>query len=170
MIALGAVPAGAAKRAPPQRIIAVGDLHGDFHAWVQIAQAAGIADAGGHWAGGPAALVQMGDITDRGPDSLKIIRNLQQLQTEAPRTGGRVIVVLGNHEAMNLLGDNRYTTPGEYAAFVDGSSASRRDQVYERNRQAIEASYHAKDPSLSEVAIRQAWLKATPLGWAEHRL
>src|SRR5215210_7017798 len=126
MIALGGAPARAVKPAPPQRIISVGDLHGDFQAWMQIAQAAGIADAGGHWAGGPATLVQMGDIIDSGPDSLKIIRNLQQLQAEAPRTGGRVIVVLGNHEAMNLLGDNRYTTPGEYAAFVDDRSPARR--------------------------------------------
>src|SRR5205085_8748790 len=34
--------------APPQRIIAVGDLHGDFDAWQTIARNAGIIDAGGH--------------------------------------------------------------------------------------------------------------------------
>jgi hypothetical protein len=160
----------AAPSSQPQRIVAVGDLHGDYDAWIAIARAAGLIDPSGRWAGGKTILVQLGDVTDREPDSLRIIRSLQQLQRQALHSGGKVIIVLGNHEAMNLLADNRYTTPGEYAAFVDGSSASRRDQVYERNRQAIEASYHAKDPSLSEVAIRQAWLKATPLGWAEHRL
>src|SRR6478672_2737007 len=111
----------------PQRIVAVGDLHGDFKAWQDIARGAGVIDPGGHWSGGKATLVQLGDVTDREPDSLKIIRSLQQLQREAPRKGGKVIVVLGNHEAMNLLGDNRYTTAGEYAAFADSQSAARRD-------------------------------------------
>src|SRR5690242_11446157 len=130
--------ASQAFAAPAQRIIAVGDLHGDFQAWQDIARGAGLIDANGHWAAGKTILVQMGDVTDREPDSLKIIRSLEQLQREAPRKGGKAIVVLGNHEAMNLLGDNRYTTPGEYAAFVDAQSAARRDRVYEVNRAKLE--------------------------------
>lgn len=135
-----------------------------------IARAAGLVDQRGRWAGGSATLVQLGDVTDRGPDSLKIVHSLQQLQKEAPRKGGKVIVVLGNHEAMNLLGDFRYTTPGEYAAFVDGQSVTRRDRVYETNRAVIEATYRAKDPKLAADAIRADWMKETPLGWVEHRL
>ena len=150
----------------PARIVAVGDLHGDFSAWQDIARDAGLIDANGHWAGGKTVLVQMGDMTDRGDDSLKIVRSLQQLQKEAPRHGGKVVVVLGNHEAMNLLGDFRYTTPGEFAAFADANSAARRDQFYEANRAAIEAASKGKDPK----QVRDAWIKATPLGWVEHRL
>ena len=127
-------------------------------------------DPRGHWAGGNTILVQLGDVTDRGPDSLKIVRSLQQLQKEAPRKRGRVIVVLGNHEAMNLLGDFRYTTPGEYAAFVDGQSAARRDRLYELNKAAVEAAYRAKDPRVTSEAIKQAWLADKPLGWVEHKL
>src|SRR4051794_18060263 len=81
----------------PQRIIAVGDLHGDLNAWLTIARAAGIMGPDGHWAGGPTTLVQLGDIADRGPGTLGIIQSLQQLQREAPKTKGNVIVVLGNH-------------------------------------------------------------------------
>ena len=117
-----------------QRIVAVGDLHGDYQAWITIARAAALVDARNHWTGGKTILVQLGDVTDRGADSLKIVRSLQQLQKEAPRKGGKAIVALGNHEAMNLIGDNRYTTPGEYAAFADAQSAARRDRVYEANR------------------------------------
>jgi len=124
---LANVPAMAAA---PQRIIAVGDLHGDYQAWLAIAHVAGVMDGANHWSGGKTILVQMGDITDREPDSLQIVRSLQQLQKEAPRKCGKVIVVLGNHEAMNLTGDNRYTTPGEFAAFADSGSAARRDRVY----------------------------------------
>jgi hypothetical protein len=153
----------------PQRIVAVGDLHGDYDAWAQIARAAGIVDSRGHWAGGKTIFVQMGDVTDRGADSLKIVRSLQQLQREAPARGGRVVVILGNHEAMNVIGDYRYTTPGEYAAFADDQSPARRERTFELNRARLEANYRAKDPNMSPAAIRDAWLKDTPLGWVEHR-
>jgi len=154
----------------PQRIVAVGDLHGDFQAWHDIARGAGIEDATGHWSGGKTTFVQLGDITDRGPDSLKIVRNLQQLQREALRKGGKVIVVLGNHEAMNLIGDNRYTTPGEYAAFADGQSGARRDRVYEANRAQLEAFYKAQDPKITPEQVRAKWMAEHPLGWVEHKL
>ncbi len=155
---------------PQQRIVAVGDLHGDFQAWQNISHGAGIADGNGHWSGGKTILVQLGDVTDRGPDSLKIIRNLQELQREAPRKGGKVIVVLGNHEAMNLLGDNRYTTAGEYAAFADGQSAARRDRVYEANRAQLEAFYKTQDPKITPEQAREKWMADHPLGWVEHKL
>jgi hypothetical protein len=156
--------------APQQRIIAVGDLHGDYEAWLAIARAAGLIDARNHWAGGNTTLVQMGDITDRGPDSLKIVRNLQQLQKEAGRKGGKVVVLLGNHEAMNLVGDNRYTTAGEYAAFTDSQSQQRRDRVYDANKANVEAAYRALDPKLTPDQIKGKWIAEHPLGWVEHRL
>lgn len=160
----------AAPSAQPQRILAVGDLHGDYKAWLDIARAARLIDSSGHWAGGKTILVQLGDVTDRGPDSLKIIRSLQQLQAEAPRAGGRVVVVLGNHEAMNLLGDYRYTTPGEYAAFADGRSVARRERVYMANRQQLEAAARVVNPKALPSDVREQWLAQTPLGWVEHRL
>lgn len=160
----------AVSAAQPSRIVAVGDLHGDFSAWQQIARAAGLTDSGGHWVGGRTTLVQLGDILDRQPDSLKIVRDLQQLQKEAPRSGGKVIVVLGNHEAMNLLGDFRYTTPGEFAAFATPNSAAMRDRVYEQNRVAIEAAAHTTNPALTPQQIRDNWMAEHPLGWVEHKL
>jgi hypothetical protein len=160
---------GAAPPVQPQRIVAVGDLHGDFNAWIDIARAAGLVDSNNRWAGGHTILVQVGDVTDRGPDSLKIIRNLMQLQKAAKRTGGRVVTLVGNHEAMNMIGDLRYTTPGEFAAFANSGSAARRDQTYEAFRTQIETVYRAMDPKMSPAAIMAAWLKVTPLGWVEQR-
>jgi hypothetical protein len=159
-----------ASAAQPARIVAVGDLHGDYQAWVTIARAGGIMDPRGHWAGGRTTLVQMGDILDRQPDSLKIVRSLQQLEKEAPRAGGRVVVVLGNHEAMNLLGDFRYTTPGEFAAFAGPNSAAIRDRVYDQNRAAIEKAAQASNPAATPQQIRAAWIAQHPLGWVEHKL
>ena len=173
LIAFAAVFAAAlttvAHAAAPQRIVAVGDLHGDFSAWLDIARDARLVDGKGNWAGGKTTLVQLGDVTDRGPDSLKIIRSLQLLQKGASRSGGKVIVVLGNPEAMNLLGDLRYTTPGEFAAFATSRSADRRLAAYQANRVQIEAAYRAKNPALTPQQIQDAWIQATPLGWVEHR-
>jgi hypothetical protein len=76
-----------------------------------------------------------------------------------------VIVILGNHEAMNLLGDYRYTTPGEYAAFVDDRSVARRERLYMSLRKGLEAA----EPNALPSQVRDRWLARTPLGWVEHR-
>ena len=147
--AVAASPAVAVPPPQPTRIVAVGDLHGDFAAWRDIAGAAGVIGSRGQWTGGRTTLVQVGDVVDRGPDSLKIIRDLMRLQKEAPRQGGRVVVLVGNHEAMNVTGDLRYTTEAEFAAFAGPGSVALRDRLYEAKKKDIEA---------------------TPLGWVEQRL
>ena len=168
--AVAASPAAALPPPQPTRIVAVGDLHGDYSAWRDIAAAARVIGPGGNWTGGRTTLVQVGDVVDRGADSLKIIRDLMRLQKEAPKQGGRVIVLVGNHEAMNITGDLRYVTAGEYAAFKSRQSAELRDRLYEAKKVEIEARYRADDPSLSPAAIRDAWMEETPDGWVEHRL
>ena len=162
------VAAAPATPPAPLRIVAVGDLHGDFAAWTAIAKAGGLTDAKGHWAGGKTILVQTGDVVDRGPDSLDIIHNLQSLQREAPKSGGKVIALVGNHEAMNMTGDLRYVTPADYAAFADGKSGARRDRFYADHRTLLEADARKRDPVLNPGAIRDAFIKATPLGMVEH--
>lgn len=163
-----AVPA-VATAAPVHRIVAVGDLHGDFAAWRDIARAARLIDGKGSWIGGDAVLVQTGDVVDRGPDSLKIVQDLMRLQREALRAHGQVIALVGNHEAMNVTGDFRYVSAGDYAAFADSRSNQRRENVYTANKQAIEAAYRQHDPNMTDDAIKQAWIEATPLGVLEHQ-
>jgi hypothetical protein len=46
--AIAAQPTAAA----PARIVAVGDVHGDYDAWVEIASKARLIDARSRWAGG----------------------------------------------------------------------------------------------------------------------
>jgi hypothetical protein len=155
--------------APVHRIVAVGDLHGDFAAWRDIARAAKLIDAKGAWIGGDAVLVQTGDVVDRGPDSLKIIQDLMRLQREAQRARGQVIALVGNHEAMNVTGDLRYVSAGDYAAFTDRRSEQRREAVYTANKEVIEAAYRQQNPEMTSEAIKQAWIEATPLGVLEHQ-
>lgn len=160
-----AIPAAAA---PLSRVVAVGDLHGDFSAWRDILHSANLVDNNGHWTGGHTILVQTGDAVDRGPNSLEIIRDLMRLQKEAARAHGQVIAMIGNHEAMNLTGDLRYVSAADYAGYADGRSAVRRENVYNSNRTAIESAYREKDPQMSEDAIKKAWFETFPLGRIEH--
>jgi hypothetical protein len=162
-----AVPATAA---PVHRIVAVGDLHGDFSAWRDILRSASLVDNNGHWTGGATILVQTGDAVDRGPNSLEIIQDLMRLQKEAAHAHGQVIAMVGNHEAMNLIGDLRYVSAADYAGYADRESASRRESVYISNKTAIEMEYRQKDPQMSAEAIKQAWFEAFPLGRIEHQI
>jgi Calcineurin-like phosphoesterase len=167
LLAMG-LPAALQAQSQP-RIVAIGDLHGDYAAWLAIARDAGLIDASNRWSGGKTTLVQLGDIPDRGPQTLRIIRHLQQFDREAAAAGGKVITLIGNHEAMNVTGDLRYVTVPEFTAFATPRSAARRDAYFAANRKEILAFYRASDPKLGEAAIRQAWLAKTPLGWVEHR-
>ena len=164
-----AAPALAASAPPIHRIVAVGDLHGDFAAWRAIAAAAGLVDARGRWAGGATVFVQTGDAVDRGPDSLKIVQDLIRLQREAARARGQVVALVGNHEAMNVTGDLRYVSAADFAAYATPRSGRVRDDTYAANRAALEAAYRQRDPAMTAEAIKQAWYAATPLGWLEHQ-
>ncbi|HET9426786.1 MAG TPA: metallophosphoesterase [Allosphingosinicella sp.] len=163
------LPSTPSRSQPGQRIVAVGDLHGDFEAYRGIIRAAALVDRRDRWAGGRTVFVQTGDIADRGPDSRKIIRHLMRLQREAARAGGEVIVLVGNHEAMNVIGDLRYVDPGEYRAFVDRHSRERRALAYQSNEARIRAHLLARDPDLTAQEIREEWMRETPLGAFEHR-
>ena len=101
-----------------ERVVAIGDIHGDYDNYMAILEAAGLVNTRGKWAGGKTHLVQTGDIPDRGPDTLKIIEHLKKLAKEAKKKGGRVHSLIGNHEAMNVTGDLRYVTAGEFQAFA----------------------------------------------------
>jgi hypothetical protein len=169
LVAVAALVA-AAPAPQPSRIVAIGDLHGDFSVWRDIVRGAGLVSAAGHWTGGSATLVQVGDVVDREPDSLKIVRELMRLQKEAPKQGGRVIALVGNHEAMNVTGDLRYTVPADFAAYATPNSAALRERLYQAKKVELEAKYRAANPSLTSAAIHDAWIKATPLGWVEQRL
>ncbi len=101
------------------RVVAVGDIHGDYDKFLLALHLAGLIDGKGHWIGGRAHLVQTGDVLDRGADSRKVMDDLMRLEQEAQRAGGQVHALIGNHEAMNMIGDLRYVSDGEFAAFGD---------------------------------------------------
>src|SRR5687767_12990457 len=98
------------------RIVAVGDLHGDYDAFLTVLRDTGLIDQKTKWAGSKTHLVVTGDVLDRGPDSRKILDLVIQLEKKARSDGGYVHSLIGNHEAMNVYGDLRYTSEAEYEA------------------------------------------------------
>ncbi|GMN36188.1 hypothetical protein TIFTF001_005800 [Ficus carica] len=92
------------------RLIAIGDLHGDLEKTRQSLRLAGLVDAADKWIGGSTTVVQIGDVLDRGGEELKILYFIEKLRREAARCGGEIISMNGNHEIMNVEGDFRFVT------------------------------------------------------------
>lgn len=153
-----------------ERIVAVGDIHGDYERYIQVLRSAQIINRMTDWSGGRTHLVQMGDIPDRGPYPRKIMDLLMKLEEQAEKAGGRVHVVLGNHEAMNVYGDLRYVTPEEYEEFRDSNSEQVRQAFWGR---ALEEMYKNAEAGGTTAAIdsafRRRWRANYPLGFFEHR-
>ena len=159
------VMAGAAGRAPlaapscqltgVDRVVAVGDVHGAYDRYVEILRTTGLLDDRLRWTGGRAHLVQLGDVVDRGPDSLKALDLLERLEKDAARAGGAVHALLGNHEVMRIVGDVRFATAGEYEAFSTPTSAEVRNEYVERAKKAGEPV--SPPPQLGFVEMRQAF-------------
>ena len=92
-------------RTTSEQIVALGDVHGAYDRLAHLLQVGGITRAdpkakGGYgWAGGKRTLVSVGDLIDKGPQSLEVLDLMMALQSGARAAGGDVIVTLGNHEA-----------------------------------------------------------------------
>lgn len=112
------------------RIVAVADIHGAYGAFERILGRAGVIDTQGAWVGADTHLVIVGDVLDRGADSRRALDLIMRLESEAAAAGGRVHMLLGNHEVMNLTGDLRYVSVGEYAAFADDETAAMRETAF----------------------------------------
>ncbi|MBX3184106.1 MAG: metallophosphoesterase [Polyangiaceae bacterium] len=101
------------------RVVAVGDVHGDYAATLRALRLAGAVDEAGHWVGGELVVVQTGDQLDRGDDERKILDWFDKLTDEAAQVGGAFHALLGNHETMNAMADFRYVTQGGFRDFAD---------------------------------------------------
>jgi len=111
-----------------ERIVAIGDLHGDVSALRAVLRLAGAIDPRDKWIGKDLVVVQTGDQLDRGDDEPQIIELLTRLESEAQAAGGAVHVLNGNHEVMNVQADFRYVTADGFHDFSGGHP----DALHER--------------------------------------
>src|SRR5258708_26245086 len=91
---------GAGIWAGVERIVAVGDVHGDYDQLAAVLKSAGLIDEQGNWTGGKTHLVQNGDVLDRGPDSRKAMDLLVRIEKQAAGAGGIVDPPNGDHGGM----------------------------------------------------------------------
>ena len=114
------------------RVVALGDVHGSYDKMVTLLQGTKMVDDELGWIGGKQHLVFCGDLTDRGANDRAVMDLVHRLQTEAEAAGGRVHMVLGNHEVMNLTRDRRYWNADLVEAFAKDETKSDRRKAFKQ--------------------------------------
>ena len=154
-----------------ERIVSMADIHGNYDSATALLRQTGLIDDEARWVGGRAIFVQTGDYTDRGPEVRRVMDLLMTLEEQAPKARGRVIVLMGNHEMMNLIGELVDVTQADYASFVDSRSEDRRRDAYKdfltfekRHAEKLDLPSPTTTPE-----TENAWMAAHPLGFIEHR-
>lgn len=138
------------------RAVSISDVHGAFDAMTATLAAAGVLDEELRWVGGKTHLVVIGDVLDRGPDSRKAMDLIMRLEEEALGAGGRVHLLLGNHEVMNLVGDLRYVAKEEFAAFAADELPADRERWFGLSRAGLEGD---------EASLRGVYDEKYPAGF-----
>jgi hypothetical protein len=140
------------------RVVAVGDVHGSYEKLVRLLKGADLVDEELRWVGAESHLVVAGDLLDRGPGDRSLMDLLRRLQEESEAAGGRVHVLLGNHEAMNLLRDLRYV---HWSSYLDFSAE---EEKGERRRGWVEFS-RARVGGTSQSRLMHTFNKKFPRGF-----
>ena len=91
-----------------EKFIVISDLHGQFDTMLSLLKVHHVIDSVGNWNFGNHHLVVAGDHFSRGDKVMEILWFLFQLEKQAAVAGGKVHVMLGNHELMTLNNDLRY--------------------------------------------------------------
>ena len=82
---------------PPERILAIGDVHGDLGGLACILRDRGLISKKGRWRGGETQLVLNGDLVG-GKNARVLLHFILRLSEEAAEEGGRIDALLGNHD------------------------------------------------------------------------
>ncbi len=113
----------------PQRIVAIGDLHGDLTNTRKVLRKAGAIDENDRWIGGSLVVVQTGDRIDRGSQDRAVIDLLLKLKAEAQIQGGAVHLLNGNHEVFNVQLNFAYVDSNAWDDFAEFATDSNDPQL-----------------------------------------
>lgn len=96
-----------------ERVVVVGDIHGDYDHLVKILRHAKLIDEENNWIGKKSILMQIGDLMDRGDDTFQVYELMIKIKEQAKKKGGVVYMLLGNHEIFALQGDHHFTSAND---------------------------------------------------------
>jgi hypothetical protein len=169
-VAIAALPAVAqAQQSPDPEIVVIGEVQGAANTVTALLEHLDLIDADQHWSGGDTILVQTGDLIDDGENVRAVLDLFMRLQEEADAAGGQVIVLMGNHEAMNILGELRCVNYMAYQTFAGPDSERLQRQAWEdwlawrsRRAKALGERFDADSETEAE------WFAAHPPGWVEY--
>ena len=145
-----------------EKIVAVGDVHGDYENFVKILKGTELIDKELHWTGGKTHLVQTGDILDRGPDAKKVLDLLMRLEKEAEEAGGKVHALIGNHEEMNIYGMSLrftgYVGVNQFISFLPDKYRKKKEKEF-RKKIKKNALKETEPDSASNNNLEANWEK-----------
>lgn len=92
----------------PSKFLAISDFDGHIEGLTQLLRGEGVIDEDFNWSYGDGHLMISGDLFDRGfhiPESMWL---LYKLESEAEAEGGKIHLIIGNHEIFNITDDWRF--------------------------------------------------------------
>lgn len=92
----------------PSKFLTISDFDGHFEAFTMLLQGEGVIDYDFNWTYDNGHLIITGDLFDRGFHVTECMWLLYKLEAEAEAAGGKVHLVIGNHEMFNMTDDWRY--------------------------------------------------------------
>jgi hypothetical protein len=169
-LAIAALPINLhGQEALDREIIVLGEVQGAANTVAAFLEHLDLIDSEHHWVGGDTILVQTGDLIDDGEHVRAALDLFMRLQEEAAAAGGEVIVLMGNHEALNILGELLGVHPMAYQSFAGPDSEQRRRQVWEawstwrtQRAKAVGETFEAEGEAEAQ------WYAAHPPGWVEY--
>jgi len=100
-----------------QRVVVIGDIHADIGAAREAFRIAGGTDEDDNWIGRDLVIVQLGDFIGRSHEDREVIDFILALRKRAEIAGGKVHVLIGNHEVFGARLELRWVPEVAYAAF-----------------------------------------------------
>ena len=126
-----------------ENLIALADIHGQYEVFVSLLKNNKVIDDQNNWIFGSGHLLINGDVFDRGNRVTESLWLIFKLEHQAAALGGKVHLLLGNHEVMVLNNDLRYIDP-----------------KYNTNARRLGTSY---DQLYSKNTIIGKWLRTKPV-------
>ncbi len=126
-----------------ENFIAISDIHGRYDILVKLLSKHHVIDKDFNWSYGNGHLIILGDILDRGTQVTESLWLIFRLEQQAKQHGGKVHVLLGNHELMVLNNDSRY--------------------IHEKYIKSSELLFTTYSELFSEETLFGKWLKQKPV-------